>query len=358
MVQESIGLTESTPSVPDPRVLIEALRAFPATRQLVAGDLVPLRAKGVNHEHIRLRATGLLLRLPRATPWLGDPAAQLALEAAAFRRAEPARVTPRLIGVIETSADLPLGGLMVEDIGGRVPQLPRDLDAIAEALAKLHGLSLPPRDARPPLPDHSGIGPIAATFAVIARQRSYLERIQLAAETIAALEEECAWAARYAAETKPETQPIALVGTDTHPGNFLIRTDGRAALVDLERVCYGSPAIDLAHATLPTSTRWDLDVQVDLTPEQTDRFYHYYLKLIGTAKAKALRPWLLPARRLTWLRTMMWGVRLRAFLDDRSLDLTGDLAAHTQQWLKRFFGPAEIALTRSEWRDGTLRISS
>ena len=340
--------------MPDPAAapLLQVLSAFPETRSLGLEDLVPLPSKGVNHDHLRLRGTGLLLRLPRRTPWLGDPVAQLALEAAAFRRAEPAGVTPRLVAVIEPSASLPLGGLVVEDIEGHAPRLPDDLDAIAEALARLHSPPLPPLGERPPLPDHSAIGPIAATLTIIETQRPFLDRARLAPETIAALAEDYAWARRYATETSPGNQPIALVGTDTHPGNFVIRRDGRAVLVDLERVCYGSPAIDLAHATLYTSTTWDLEVQAVLSPAEVAGFYRRYLAEVGPERAALLRPWLGPSRRLTWLRTMMWAVRLRALDESGRLSLNPRLAHHIRARLDDFFDPGTVARVRAEWLQG------
>jgi hypothetical protein len=217
----------------------------------------------------------------------------------------------------------------------------------------LHALPLPPASERPPLPDHSAIGPIAATLEIIERQRPFLAQIRCAPETIAALEQECVWARRYAAETRADVQPIALVGTDTHPGNFVMRSNGSSVLVDLERVCYGSPAIDLAHATLPTSTHWDLEVQADLSHEDVRTFYRIYLRAIGANASAALAPWLQPARRLTWLRSTMWAVRLGVLIEEKALDLNGALAAHTRVWLDRFLSPAEIADIRAEWLEGT-----
>src|ERR1700730_9641694 len=108
---------------------------------------MPMTAKGVNHDHYRLGGAGLVLRVPRATPWAGDAAAQLAGEATAFQRAEPAGVTPRLIAALPPTAELPRGALVVEEIVGRLPRLPRDLPAIADALARLHSLPMPPPEA-------------------------------------------------------------------------------------------------------------------------------------------------------------------------------------------------------------------
>ena len=53
--------------------------------------------------------------------------------------------------------------------------------------------------------------------------------------------------ARAEARRGAGDQAITLVLTDTHPGNFLIRPDGQAVIVDLEKALYGSPGIDLAH---------------------------------------------------------------------------------------------------------------
>ena len=332
--------------------LIEALSRRAETRDLSADDLVPMTAKGVNHDHYRLARRHLVLRAPRATPWAGDAAAQLASEAAAFERAAPAGVTPRLIATLPPAPALPRGALLVEEIRGRDAELPRDLDAIARALARLHALPLPPPSARAPLPDHGIEGPVAATLAVIARQRDFLPRVELAPATRAALEAEHAEAERHARGIAPASQPLALVGTDTHPGNFILRGDADAVLVDLERVCYGSPAIDLAHATLFTSTTWDLEVQAVLSPAEVAGFYRRYLAEVGPERAAALRPWLLPARRLTWLRTMMWAVRLRALDESGHLSLNERLARHIRVRLDDFFDPRTVARVRAEWLQG------
>jgi thiamine kinase-like enzyme len=104
---------------------------------------------------------------------------------------------------------------------------------------------------------------------------------------------------------------VTLVGTDTHPGNFIVRGAGRAILVDLEKSLYGAPAIDLAHATLPTSTMWDMDVAVELSPDATAEFYAAWLDAVPKGLATSVRESLAPARRITFLRTMLWCVRWR-----------------------------------------------
>ncbi|HTZ79660.1 MAG TPA: phosphotransferase [Stellaceae bacterium] len=325
------------------------LRNVPALADLRPGDVVAMTAKGVNHDHLRIARHRMVLRVPRAVPWIPDAAAQLAGEAAAFRRAEPTGVTPRLVAQVPASATLPRGALLVEEIAGRAPVLPADLPAIATALARLHALPVPPPEQRPPLPDHGEPGPVAATLAFIRQQRPFLARLDLASAARKALAEELAWAERYTADTPAAGQPLALVGTDTHPGNFIIRADGSAVLVDLERVCYGSPAIDLAHATLYTSTTWDIEVQAELPRAEVEGFYRRYLAAAGNARTAELRPWLLPARRLTWLRTMMWAARWRALAERDALSVEPALRHHIARRLSDFFRPETIERVRAEW---------
>jgi hypothetical protein len=237
------------------------------------------------------------------------PRQNLDYQAACFRRAEPSGATPKLAAVLPPSAALPSGALAVEEVVGRTARLPEDLPAIAAALAALHRLPLPPPADRPPLRNHAP-DPIAATAAMVAAQRPALGKAGLAPRARAALEAELDWAAGLA----PGPSPVALVGTDTHPGNFILRADGRAVLVDLEKALYGSPAIDLAHATLQTSTRWDIDVDAVLGPDDLARFHAAYAAAGGIPLAPAL---IALARRLTALRTLLWCARWAA----------GDLAA-------------------------------
>ncbi|HUN45058.1 MAG TPA: aminoglycoside phosphotransferase family protein [Stellaceae bacterium] len=332
--------------------LLDLLRALPATADLKPGEVVAMTAKGVNHDHYRLARHRMVLRVPRSVPWIPDAAAQLAGEAAAFLRAEPAGVTPRLIAALPAAPALPRGALLVEEIAGRPPRLPVDLPALAQALARIHALPLPAPEQRAPLPDHENAGPVAATLAFIRQQCKFLARIDIAAATRAALADELAWAERYTAGTPAASQPLALVGTDTHPGNFIIRADGSAVLVDLERVCYGSPAIDLAHASLYTSTTWDVEVQAELSRTDVEGFYRRYRAATGDAQAAALRPWLLPARRLTWLRTMMWAARWRALSERDALAVEPALRQHIDGRLVDFFRPEIVARVRAEWLGG------
>lgn len=324
---------------------------------LRAEDVVPMREKGVAHAHFRLPAHGLVLRIPRLSQWALPPEENLAYQAACFRRAEPSGATPRLAAVLPVSDELPRGALLVEEIVGRSPRLPDELPTLAAALARIHALPVPPPANRSPLADHGATGPIAGTLAVIERQVPALDQAGLPRETRDALTEELAWARRLATDSPPGIdQPVSLVGTDTHPGNFILRADGGAVLVDLEKALYGSPAIDLAHTTLFTSTTWDMDVQAPLSREAISAFYRHYLKIVDAGAAARLRPWLMPCRRLTWLRTMMWCARWRVAAttnpDWSEGRVDKALIAHIRGRIAVFFEPATVAAVRAEWLGG------
>ena len=74
---------------------------------------------------------------------------------------------------------------------------------------------------------------------------------------------------------------------------------------------YGSPAMDLAHASLPTSIFWATGDWDGLSADARRRFTERYLKAVPQALGNALRPWLAPMTRLTWLRTTTWAATWR-----------------------------------------------
>jgi thiamine kinase-like enzyme len=339
----------------DAEILAAALARLPGLARglanITAAELVPMPQKGVAHAHFRVGERGLVLRVPRLSQWSLAAADNLAYQAECFRRAAPSGATPQIYAVLPITEAMPRGALLVEEILGRPPRLPQDLAAIAAALARLHKLPLP--TVRAPLVDHGAGGPIAGTLAVIERQVPALDAADLSAATRDALRQEIDWARRLAAQTAAADQPIALVGTDTHPGNFVIRPNGEAILVDLEKTLYGSPAIDLAHCSLVTSTTWDIDVQAVLSRDETIAFYREYLSRLHETAAARLRPLLAPARRLTWLRTTMWCVRWRvaaATDPDWSAErVDPTLLAHMTRRIDEFCEPDFIAAARAEW---------
>ena len=168
------------------------------------------------------------------------------------------------------------------------------------------------------------------------------------------------WTMREAAATLDlDDQPLSVALADTHPGNFIVDRAGIARFVDLEKVHVGSAAIDLAHATLRTSTLWDPRVGKELAPADVVGFYEAYLARRGEAVADALRPWLEPMRRLTWLRTTLfmarWRVQTRQPRNPHDPSQWSDAGldpatrAHIDARIDYCFSRDAIRAIRSEW---------
>jgi hypothetical protein len=212
---------------------------------------------------------------------------------------------------------LPRGGLLVEEIVGRTARLPEDLPAIAAAFAAIHGLPLPAQNARPPLIDAAD--PLAALRAEIDAQAAYLDAAALAPAARALIDTTRAQFARQCEGTA--RPPRRLIAFDGHPGNFLIRGDGNAVLVDLEKARYSHPPLDLAHATLYTSTTWDIDSRAELTTAQVLGFYDAWqcrADLHGEQRA-----WFVPLRAAMWLWSVTWCAKWRV-LSPREASTSAD----------------------------------
>ena len=326
--------------------------------------LQPMSVKGLFHDHVRVAGTPWLLRLPRASQFELSPADNLDYQEACFAHAAPSGCTPALGGRIEPRPGLAWGGLVVEMVEGGPARLPGDLAAMAACLAGIHALPLPPEGERWPLAVHAD--PIAGILGFIEPQALYFDRAGMTPPARAQIADELAWARGYAAYRAGAKQPVTLCATDTHPGNFLIeRGDGatRAVFVDLEKALYGSPAIDVAHASLYTSTMWDGDCACALSHEDVRGFYAAYLDAIPPALVAALRPWLTPMRRLTWLRTMTWFAKWRVEAESRhaggesqpesvwwrAAAAAPGLVADIAQRIDGFFQPDTIDRVREEW---------
>ena len=292
-------------------------------------DLQPMRAKGLVHAHVRVRGTGAVLRIPRYSSYGFEPAANLAYQAECFRRAGESGHVPPLLGLVEPQAGIPWGALAIAEISGRAPRLPAEMAAIARALAAIHALPVPAAEDRAPLPSPGN--PVRATMSVIEKQATFLADSAIHPQSRRQLDTELAWARDYATCERESDPPVTLVGTDTHPGNFMIRDDGTAIFVDLEKTLYGAPGIDLAHASVYTSTMWDDDIATALTDAEVAGFYRDYFGLLPPPLARRIRPGSLALRRLTWLRTTTWAAKWKV----EAHASTGGTAEHDPAYLEK-----------------------
>ena len=336
-------------------VLLAALKERPRFANLAAADLQTLPATGTAHGHVRL-PNGLLARVAYAHE--GDPtaAARLAAQAAAFRHVQASDRTPRLHDVIAPCEGLPGGALIVDHIDGHAPSLPGELEAMAETLARIHSLPFPAADS--PIPRQKN--PFAETLAAIEiNAMRFLDKAVADSGSRAEIAEELRQVRGIALVLGKRRQPLTVALADTHPGNFIVDAAGRAWFVDLEKVHVGSPAIDLAHATLPTSTLWHPDVGKLLTREEVKSFQDSYLARIGRERAYPLQPWLIPMRRLTWLRTTLfmarWRVETRSPRDPSNTSQWSDsgldpkMKYHIDARIDQCFDREQIRAIRGEW---------
>jgi len=260
---------------------------------------------GLAHDHVRLGGTGWIARLPKQSQMRLGAAENLAYQGACFERTSASGHAPRLHAVLPPSDALPRGGLVVEEIAGRVARLPGDLPAIMAALAAIHALPVPEDGERAPLLDPAD--PLGGLLEEIGVQADYLHAAEPATRDIvkthiAALRDLAADAPR---------PPKRLISFDAHPGNFIVTAEGRAVLVDLEKARYSAPPLDLAHATLYTSTTWDVASHAVLSPDEVAGACRYWLDRLPESERVALGTWILPMRRAMWLWSMTWCAKWR-----------------------------------------------
>lgn len=268
-------------------------------------ELTPMVDTGLAHDHVWIQRRGgddWVARLPKQSQMNLPPEENLAYQAACYQRSNPGGHTPALHGVLPTSRVLPRGGLLVEAIRGRLAQLPEDLPAIAEALASLHRQPLPIAATRAPLLDPED--PWQAMVDEVRRQASWLGDAQLANKVTQRIKQELDLLPPRLSDATP-----TLISFDTHPGNFLIRDDGRAILVDLEKCRYGLPGIDLAHTSLYTSTTWDLNSHAVLSLSEVINFYRRWQSAMNETPDTDT---LVACRRATWLWSLTWCAKWRA----------------------------------------------
>ncbi len=350
-----------TPPRLDLDALASAVAVLPGYGDLGRRDLELMRVKGLAHDHVALRGRGVLLRVPRQSQFALSAAKNLAYQAACFERVSAGGQAPRLHGTLAPQQRIPMGALLVDYIEGRPPRLPQDLAALAACMARVHALPLP--QERAPLAVHTD--PVGGAMAEIEAQALYLDDAGLSRAARSEIEAELSWARDFQ-KTPGGEQPVTLVLTDTHPGNFLIDAQGQAIVVDLEKALYGSPGTDLAHATIYSSTTWDTDTWADLSLEEVADFYREYLSRLDPAMAARLRPWLVPLRRITMLRAITWCVKWKVLHRATRLD-SKHKAASTEDWsaenteaaliahvagrVAEYLNAATLRRMRAEWLD-------
>ncbi|MGM0784031.1 MAG: phosphotransferase family protein [Pseudomonadota bacterium] len=313
---------------------LEQALAAQGYRQDVQG-LALMADTGLAHHHLWLARGGddWVARLPKQSQLGLDAHANLDYQAACFERAGRCGHTPALHGLLTPSTALPRGGLLVSAVRGRAARLPDDLPAIAEALAALHDLPLPPSDECAPLmaPDD----PWVAMREEVEAQAEFLGKAELSPAVVSAIEDELAALPTLLGNS--DTAQPRLISFDAHPGNFLIRDDGSAVLVDLEKCRYGLPGFDLAHASLYTSTTWDVASHAVLSVDQVAAFYRRWMSDTGLADATTL----LACRRAMWLWSLTWCAKWRA-----SHRRSRDAEAHGEDWSAELSDAALIAHVR------------
>jgi hypothetical protein len=338
-----------------PAQILQGLAAALAGSMPYAGAvLVPLPDRGLAHWHVRLAHHGVLARIPKQSQ-VGLPAeANLRHQQACFERAAASGHTPRLHAVLPVSAGLPRGALLVEEIHGRQPVLPRDLTAIAEALAALHACALPGRGDRPPLPDEPD--PLQAMATEVLAQAQYVPGAGVAGTARKAVEEGTAMLKDLL--SRPDRPARRLIAFDAHPGNFLIRGGSDAVLVDLEKCRYSYPGFDLAHASLYTSTTWEAASQATLSVQEVVGFYDQWAFASAADLAGTARPWHLRLRHAMWLWSLTWCCKWRVLSRRPSAPQTAEdwsagqsdaaLVAHVGERVSHYLSPGAVARVQSE----------
>jgi hypothetical protein len=277
--------------------------------------LEPLKAKGLAHDHVRIVGTGYLARIPKQSQMQLGAMENLLYQQACFDRASTGGFAPRCIRLLEPCQSLPRGALVVDEILGRTATLPQDLPLIAQSLAALHRMPLPePSSPKPssPVPLLHAADPLLAMWEEVSLQAAYLPQAGLAPSVQVLIEAELH---RLQALCQSPNRPSRrLIAFDGHPGNYVITSQAgreKAYLVDIEKCRYSYPSFDLAHATLYTSTTWDLDSHTILSPDDVMTAYEAWSQHVDAPLAQDAKRWHLPLRRAMWLWSLTWCAKWR-----------------------------------------------
>ena len=265
-------------------------------------EICPLDDKGLAHWHFRLAGTGLLARIPKQSQMGLGALDSVTYEAACFQRAAASGHVPRLARVIHPTHELPRGALLVEEIIGSPANSAAHIAPIMQALASIHILPVPTASARAPIQSESN--PLESMLRLVRVQAIHLDHPAIAEPTRHILKNRLETLSRTLPRVCKGLAP-RLITFDAHPGNFLITPTGKAVLVDLEKLRYSYPPLDLAHATLCTSTTWDVDASFELSVDQVVQAYEAWMAAVGNVAAPYLAAFV-PLRELMWLWSVTW----------------------------------------------------
>jgi Phosphotransferase enzyme family len=353
---------------------LEALREalvqqWPQAQPWVKINLEPLKAKGLAHDHVRLVGTGWLARIPKQSQMQLGVADNLAYQKACFDRASPAGHSPGCIRVLQSSDGLPRGAFIVQEIVGRPAQLPQDAMLMASSMAAMHRLVPPEPSACAPL--MHAVDPLQAMLEEVHIQGTYLREAQLESVVAAYIHDELA---RLRAMCQARSRPLKrLIAFDGHPGNFVIKRDAagrdKAYLVDLEKCRYSYPSFDLAHATLYTSTTWDIDSHTILSPDEVMDTYSAWAHQVDQALALDAQRWHLPLRRAMWLWSITWCAKWRVASraaaaqaqdgeDWSAQNLDPALASHVRNRVDHYLSATGVAWVAAEFEALQQRIAA
>ncbi len=301
-------------AAPSKAELLQAVSAAlaQAGHPLRGSLLQKLEDKGLAHDHVRILGSGLLARVPKQSQMQLAAQDNLKYQRICFERALTSGHVPHLHGVLEPSTHLPRGALLVEEIVGRAVQMPQDVGLVVHALASIHTLPLPSHEGRAPLINLAD--PLRALFDEVSEQSRFLLSAGVSARVHSVLQAELAGLQQLCDQAPRPDQ--CLIAFDGHPGNYVIRDmagSGPAAiLVDLEKCRYSYPSLDLAHATLYTSTTWDAQVNAVLSLREVRDAYRVWANAVGPQVAQAMHSWHLPLRRAMWLWSVTWCAKWRS----------------------------------------------
>ena len=226
--------------------------------------------------------------------------------------------------------------------------LPADLPALVHAFAAIHRLPLPAREARPPLLDPDDA--LGAALGDIEAQAVHLAGDEVPQDSRRRIE--AVLHDVHGRMSDWQAPPQSLIAFDAHPGNFLVCPDGRAVLVDLEKGRYGLPALDVAHATLYTSTTWDLAHRVALNTVTIAEGYLCWQAALGRDAAGSPDSWQV-LRKVMWLWSVTWCAKWLAMAprpadartsgEDWSAALSAEpLVAHVRERVEHYLSEAIV----------------